>query len=106
MDRRARIIALNDDLRTTFKGGRIQIMPALYELDDRLRGRALSVLALMGDALVPPVMAIATEQIWIALVGSLSDECADQRRQPALWTARMYKPTWEWRGATAAPLVS
>ena len=45
MDRRAKIIALNDQLRTTFKGGRVQMTPSVYELDDRLRGRALSVLA-------------------------------------------------------------
>jgi hypothetical protein len=45
MDRRAEIIALNDQLRTTFKGGRVQMTPGVYQLDDRLRGRALSVLA-------------------------------------------------------------
>jgi Protein of unknown function (DUF3768) len=44
MDRRARIIALNDQLRTTFKAGRVQMTPGVYELDERLRGRALSVL--------------------------------------------------------------
>ena len=35
MDRRARIIALNDQLRTTFKGGRVQMTPSVYELEDR-----------------------------------------------------------------------
>ena len=45
MDRREKTIALNDQLRTTFKGGRVQMTPGVYELDDRLRGRALSVLA-------------------------------------------------------------
>ena len=45
MDRREKIITLNDQLRTTFKGGRVQMTPSVYELDDRLRGRALSVLA-------------------------------------------------------------
>lgn len=45
MDRRAKIIELNDQLRTTFKGGRVQMTPGVYELDDRLRGRALSVMA-------------------------------------------------------------
>lgn len=45
MDRRAKIIALNDQLRTTFKGGRVQMTPSVYALDERLRGRALSVLA-------------------------------------------------------------
>ena len=45
MDRRAKIIELNDRLRTTFKGGRVQITPGVYDLDPRLRGRALSVLA-------------------------------------------------------------
>ena len=45
MDRREKIMALNDQLRTSFKGGRVQITKSVYELDDRLRGRALSVLA-------------------------------------------------------------
>jgi Protein of unknown function (DUF3768) len=45
MERRAKIIELNDQLRTTFKGGRVQMTPSVYQLDARLRGRALSVLA-------------------------------------------------------------
>ncbi len=45
MDRRAKIIELNDQLRTTFKGGRVQMTPSVYALDNRLRGRALSVMA-------------------------------------------------------------
>lgn len=45
MDQRATIVALNDQLRTTFKGGRVQMTPSVYQLDDRLRGRALLVLA-------------------------------------------------------------
>jgi hypothetical protein len=45
MDRRKIIVALNDQLRTTFKGGRVQMTRSAYDLDDRLRGRALSVLA-------------------------------------------------------------
>ena len=45
MGRRETIAALNDQLRTTFKGGRIQTTRNVYDLDDRLRGRALSVLA-------------------------------------------------------------
>ena len=45
MDRRAKIIELNDRLRTTFKGGRVQVTPGVYQLGARLRGRALSVLA-------------------------------------------------------------
>jgi hypothetical protein len=45
MDKRARIIELNDQLRTTFKGGRVQMTRCVYDLDDRLRGRALSVMA-------------------------------------------------------------
>ncbi len=45
VDKRARIIELNDQLRTTFKGGRVQMTRCVYDLDDRLRGRALSVLA-------------------------------------------------------------
>ena len=45
MDRRDKVVALNDQLRTTFKGGRVQMTRGVYDLDDRLRGRALSVLA-------------------------------------------------------------
>jgi hypothetical protein len=45
MDRRAIIAALNDQLRSTFKGGRVQMTRSVYDLDDRLRGRVLSVLA-------------------------------------------------------------
>src|ERR1700675_4757463 len=45
MDRRDEVVALNDQLRTTFKGGRVQMTRGVYDLDDRLRGRALSVLA-------------------------------------------------------------
>jgi len=45
MDRSHKIVALNDQFRTTFKGGRVQMTHSVYELDDRLRGRALSVLA-------------------------------------------------------------
>ena len=45
MDRRGIIATLNDQLRTTFKGGRVQMTRSVYDLDDRLRGRALSVLA-------------------------------------------------------------
>jgi Protein of unknown function (DUF3768) len=41
----AKIVELNDQLRTTFKGGRVQMTPGVYELDDRLRGRALHVLS-------------------------------------------------------------
>jgi hypothetical protein len=45
MDRRDKIVALNDQLRTTFKDGRVQMTRSVYDLDDRLRGRALAVLA-------------------------------------------------------------
>ena len=45
MDSRDKVVALNDQLRTTFKGGRVQMTRSVYDLDDRLRGRALSVLA-------------------------------------------------------------
>jgi hypothetical protein len=45
VDRRAKIAALNDQVRTTFRGGRVQMTRNVYDLDDRLRGRALSVLA-------------------------------------------------------------
>jgi hypothetical protein len=44
-DRRAKVIELNDELRTTFKGGRVQMTRNVYDLDDRLRGRALAVMA-------------------------------------------------------------
>ena len=44
-DTRAKIIELNDQLRTTFKGGRVQMTPSVYDLDERLRGRALAVMA-------------------------------------------------------------
>jgi hypothetical protein len=37
---RARIIELNDQLRTTFKGGRVRVIPTGYELDARLCGRS------------------------------------------------------------------
>jgi hypothetical protein len=45
MNKRARIIELNDKLRTTFKGGRVQMTPAVYNLDPQLRGRALWAMA-------------------------------------------------------------
>ena len=45
MDKRAKIIELNDQLRTTFKGGRVQMTRSVYDLDQRLRGRVLSVMA-------------------------------------------------------------
>lgn len=45
MHDRAKIIELNDQLRTTFKGGRVQMTPGVYELDARLRGRALHVMS-------------------------------------------------------------
>jgi Protein of unknown function (DUF3768) len=40
---RKKIIELNDQFRTTFKGGRVT--PSVYDLDARLRGRALYVLS-------------------------------------------------------------
>jgi hypothetical protein len=45
VDKRTKIIELNDQLRTTFKGGRVQMTRDFYELDDRLRGRALWVMS-------------------------------------------------------------
>lgn len=45
MDKRGKLIALNDQLRTTFKGGRVQMTPTVYGLEPSLRGRALCVLA-------------------------------------------------------------
>jgi hypothetical protein len=44
-ERRARIIELNDQFRSTFKGGRVQMTPSVYDLDARLRGRALYVMS-------------------------------------------------------------
>ena len=44
-DKRAKVIELNDQLRTSFKGGRVQMTPCVYDLDERLRGRALAVMA-------------------------------------------------------------
>jgi hypothetical protein len=45
MNDRAKIIELNDQLRTTFKGGRVQMTPGVYHLDERVRGRALYVMS-------------------------------------------------------------
>lgn len=45
MNRRTRIIELNDLLRTTFTGGRVQMTPAVYNLEPQLRGRALWAMA-------------------------------------------------------------
>ena len=45
MGRRAKIIELNDRLRTRFKGGRVQMTPAVYNLDPQLRGRAIWAMA-------------------------------------------------------------
>jgi Protein of unknown function (DUF3768) len=45
MSRREKIIALNDELRRTFKGGRVELTPAVYRLDPQLRGRAIWAMA-------------------------------------------------------------
>ena len=45
MHDRAKIIELNDQLRMTFKGGRVQMTPAVCALDPQLRGRVLSALS-------------------------------------------------------------
>jgi hypothetical protein len=45
VDDRTKIITLNDQLRTTFNGGRVQMSPAVGTLDPQLRGRALSALS-------------------------------------------------------------
>ena len=45
MDRTQKIIELNDRLRATFRGGRVQMTPSVYQLDPHLRGRALTVMA-------------------------------------------------------------
>ena len=42
---RARIIELNDRLRTTFRGGRVQMTMGLFELGSQIRGRALCALS-------------------------------------------------------------
>lgn len=42
---RTKTIELNDQLRTTFKGGRVQMTAAVCALDPQLRGRALSALS-------------------------------------------------------------
>jgi hypothetical protein len=45
-DKRGKIIELNDQLRSSFKGGRVQMTRGFYDLDARLRGRALAVMAM------------------------------------------------------------
>ena len=40
-----KIIELNDQLRTTFRGGRVQMTPTVFALDSQLRGRALCALS-------------------------------------------------------------
>ena len=42
---RARIVELNDQLRTTFKGGRVQMTMGVFSLDPQIRGRALCALS-------------------------------------------------------------
>jgi hypothetical protein len=41
----SKIAELNDHLRTTFKGGRVQMTPNVYGLGSHLRGRALSAMS-------------------------------------------------------------
>lgn len=43
-DKRNKIIDLNDQLRSSFKGGRVQMTRGVFDLDERLRGRALAVM--------------------------------------------------------------
>jgi hypothetical protein len=45
VDKRAKTIELNDQLRVTFKGGRVQMTRGVYDLDAQLRGRALYVMS-------------------------------------------------------------
>ena len=45
MSERDKIIELNDQLRTSFKGGRVQMTPGVYDLEARLRGRALAAMS-------------------------------------------------------------
>jgi Protein of unknown function (DUF3768) len=42
---RKQIVELNDQFRATFAGGRVQVAPSVYDLDARLRGRALYVVS-------------------------------------------------------------
>ena len=42
---RARIIELNDLLRTSFKGGTVRVATSAYDLDARLCGRALCAMS-------------------------------------------------------------
>ncbi len=42
---RTKIVELNDQFRSTFKGGRMQMSRSVYELEPQLRGRALWVLS-------------------------------------------------------------
>jgi hypothetical protein len=42
---RTKIIELNDQLRSTFIGGRVQMTPAVWALDTHLRHRALAALS-------------------------------------------------------------
>jgi hypothetical protein len=43
--KRGKIIELNDQFRTTFKGGRVQMTRAVYQLHPQLCGRALCVMS-------------------------------------------------------------
>lgn len=45
MTRHEKIVQLNDELRKTFRGGRVQMTPAVYSLDPQLRGRVLWAMA-------------------------------------------------------------
>jgi hypothetical protein len=45
MPDRTKIIELNDLLRTSFKGGRVQMTPGVYALGSQIRGRALYALS-------------------------------------------------------------
>jgi len=42
---RAKIVELNDQLRTTFQGGQVRMLSSAYQLDARLCGRALCVMS-------------------------------------------------------------
>lgn len=42
---RTRIVELNDQLRTTFRGGRVQMTMGLFQLGSQIRGRALCALS-------------------------------------------------------------
>lgn len=72
---------------------------------DRL-GALEQDLADMTVASIAPVMAIKAEQIWIALIGSLRDKGANQRRRSAVPTNRTRKSERDGRRTTRRAVVN